>query len=61
MGYDASLTVTPPLPDTAQSAAQAKGRERYEGFIEALGRRLAKGETLAKEISQDVVGPLVGK
>jgi len=48
------LTVTPPLPDTAQPAAQAKGRERYDGFVEALGRRLAKGQTLAQEISQDV-------
>jgi predicted transcriptional regulator len=48
------LTVTPPLPDTAQPAAQAKGRERYEGFVEALGRRLAKGQTLAQEVSQDV-------
>jgi len=33
------LTTTPPLPDNAQAAAQAKGRERYESFIEALGRR----------------------
>src|ERR1700693_4470114 len=49
------LTVTPPLPDTAQPAAQAKGRERYEGFVEALGRRLAKGQTLAQEICQDVI------
>jgi predicted transcriptional regulator len=49
------LTSTPPLPDTAQPAAQAKGRERYEGFVEALGRRLAKGQTLAQEISQDVI------
>lgn len=48
------LTVTPPLPDTAQPAAQAKGRERYDGFVEALGRRLAKGQSLAQEISQDV-------
>jgi len=48
------LTITPPLPDTAQPAAQAKGRERYEGFVEALGRRLAKGQSLAQEISQDV-------
>ena len=48
------LTVTPPLPDTAQPAAQAKGRERYEGFVEALGRWLAKGQSLAQEISQDV-------
>lgn len=50
------LTATPPLPDTAQSAAQAKGRERYEGYVEALGRRLAKGRTLADEVSQDITG-----
>src|ERR1700676_2996212 len=49
------LTVTPPLPDTAQSAAQAKRHERYEGFVEALGRRLSKGQTLAQEISRDVI------
>ena len=49
------LTATPPLPDTAEPAAQAKGRERYEGYVEALGRRLAKGRTLADEISQDIV------
>lgn len=49
------LTATPPLPDTAQPAAQAKGRERYERFVEALGRRLAKGQSLAQEISQDIV------
>lgn len=51
------LTATPPLPDSAQPAAQAKGRERYEGYVEALGRRLAKGRTLADEISQDVAPP----
>lgn len=49
------LTATPPLPDTAQPAAQAKGRERYESFVEALGRRLAKGQTLAAEILDDPV------
>lgn len=48
------LTATPPLPDVAQHAAQAKGRERYEGFVEALGRRLAKGQSLAQEILQDI-------
>lgn len=48
------LTSTPPLPDTAQAAAQAKGRERYDGFVEALGRRLARGRTLADEVSRDV-------
>lgn len=48
------LTSTPPLPDTAQAAAQAKGRERYEGFVEALGRRLVRGRTLSDEITADV-------
>jgi type IV secretory pathway TraG/TraD family ATPase VirD4 len=31
-----------------------KGRERYEGFIEALGRRLQKGQSLLHEIPEDV-------
>jgi predicted transcriptional regulator len=48
------LTSMPPLPDSAQSAAQTKGRERYEGFVEALGRRLARGGSLADEVSREV-------
>jgi hypothetical protein len=50
------LTSTPPLPDAAQATAQAKGKERYDGFVEALGRRVAKGRTLADEIAADI-GP----
>lgn len=45
------LTVSPPLPETAQAAAQAKGRERFESFLEALGRRLAKGRSFLREVS----------
>ena len=48
------LTSTPPLPDTAQAAAQTNGRARYDGFVEALGRRLARGRTLADEIVKDI-------
>jgi len=48
------LTSTPPLLDTAQAAAQMKGRERYDGFVEALGRRLARGRTLADEVVNDI-------
>ena len=48
------LTSTPALPDTALAAAQTKGRERYDGFVEALGRRLARGRKLADEVSRDV-------
>lgn len=48
------LTATPPLPREVQAAAQAKAKERYEAFVEALGRRLAKGQRFAKEVSQDI-------
>lgn len=48
------LTATPALPEAHQTAAQAKGRERYERFVEALGRRLSKGPTLAHEVSHDL-------
>ncbi len=50
------LMVTPPLPNDAQSAAQIKGRERYEGFIETLGMRLQKGQSFLREIPDDIVG-----
>ncbi len=48
------LTITPPLPPDAQSAAQIKGRERFEGFVETLGKRLQKGQSFLKEIPDDV-------
>ena len=48
------LTSTPALPDAGLAAAQTKGRERYEGFVDALGRRLARGRRLADEISRDI-------
>lgn len=40
------LTASPPLPETAAAAAQAKGKERYDGFVRALARRLENGERL---------------
>src|ERR1700745_63116 len=51
------LTATSPVPDAALPGARAKGRERYEGFVEALGKRLAKGQSLPREISQDAELP----
>jgi hypothetical protein len=50
------LTSTPPLPDTAQAAAQATGRDRYEGFLDALSRRMELGPKLSGELSRDVPG-----
>ena len=48
------LTITPPLRPDAQAAAQVKGRQRYEGFVEALGQQLQKGQSLLHEIPEDV-------
>lgn len=48
------LTITPPLPNDAQAAAQTKGRERFEGFVETLGRRLQKGQSFLREIPEDL-------
>jgi len=50
------LTATPAAPEgAARLAMEAKGRERYEGFLEALGRRLAAGCSLDAEVSRDFV------
>jgi type IV secretory pathway VirB2 component (pilin) len=40
-----------PLPPNAQAAAQAKGHERYEGFLKTLGWRLQR-------ILQSIEGPV---
>uniref|UniRef100_B0SV62 Uncharacterized protein n=1 Tax=Caulobacter sp. (strain K31) TaxID=366602 RepID=B0SV62_CAUSK len=48
------LTTSPPLPEPAQAAARAQAGERYDAFVAALGRRLAKGPKLRQEISEDV-------
>lgn len=48
------LSATPPLPESAQAAARAKGAERFEGFMQNLGRRLATGDRFLKELSRDV-------
>jgi hypothetical protein len=48
------LTVTPPLPESAQTAARAKGAERYRDFVETLGRRLQRGNSLVREISLEI-------
>lgn len=50
------LTTNPPLPEPAQAAARAQAGERYDAFVAALGRRLAKGPKLREEISEDVAG-----
>ena len=49
------LTSTPALPEHSSPAARAKGAERYDRFLEALGRRLSSGSTVLREVSTDVL------
>lgn len=48
------LSTTPALPEPAAQAARAKTGERYDAFVSALGRRLAKGPQLRQEIVEDI-------
>lgn len=48
------LTTTPPVPESGKAAARAKGNERYMGFMQTLGKRLATGDRFLKELSRDV-------
>lgn len=47
------LTITPPLGPEQQASAQAKGRERFDGFVETLGKRVQKGRWFADEVVGD--------
>ena len=53
------LMTTPSLPEQTQAVAHAKSAERYEGFLQALGRRLAKGPSFIREVSLDIGEPSV--
>ena len=47
------FTVTPPLPEVDQAAARAVAQDRYQAFIEQVGRRIAGGRT----VGRDLAGP----
>jgi hypothetical protein len=44
------LTATPSLSAGDQKAQNAKGQERYAGFLDALARRLSSGRLLRAEV-----------
>ena len=44
------FTVTAPLPDSEQAAARALAQDRYQAFIEQVGRRIAGGRTIDREL-----------
>lgn len=47
------LTITPPVAPEQQATAQAKGRERFDGFVETLGKRVQKGRWFTDEVVGD--------
>lgn len=48
------LINTPPLPEAEKSAVRKQGAERFDGFVEALGRRLARGERMSAALHASV-------
>jgi hypothetical protein len=48
------LITSLPLPPSEQQAAQALGHQRFQRFIEQLGRRLASTTTFANEITDQL-------
>lgn len=44
------LTLAPAVPHAMQAAARARGQERYQALLDALGRRLAKGGRLSQDV-----------
>jgi len=49
------LGITPPLPASDQAAAQALGRDRFQQFIEQVGRRMAGDKRIAQEVSDRAI------
>ena len=47
------LSNTPPPPEAERAAMRRQGGDRYDAFMDALGRRLAKGPKVGQEIIED--------
>lgn len=44
------LTVIPPLPEADQAAARALGQERFQHFIDQVGRRVASAKSMTRDV-----------
>ena len=47
------LSNAPPPPETERALLRKQGGDRYDAFMAALGRRLAKGPKVRQEIVED--------
>jgi hypothetical protein len=48
------LTVSTPIVEAHQDAARAQGKARYRQFVEHLGRHLMRGNSLVKDIHEEM-------
>jgi hypothetical protein len=48
------LSVTLPVPEAHQEAVRAQGRARFEQFVQQLARHLQRGNSLVKEVHEEV-------
>jgi predicted transcriptional regulator len=48
------LSNTPPPPEAERDIMRRLGNDRYDAFMTALGRRLAKGPKVRQEIGEDI-------
>ena len=48
------LTVSLPVPEGQQDAARAQGRARYAQFVDQLARHIQRGQSLVREIHEEV-------
>ena len=48
------LSVTPSVPEAHQDAARAQGRARFEQFIQQLARYLQRGNSLVREVHEEI-------
>jgi predicted transcriptional regulator len=44
------FSVLPPMPESEQAAGRALAEERFQAFIEQVGRRLAGGRSVASDL-----------
>ena len=51
------LTVTPPLPEADQGAARAVGQDRFQAFIDQIGRRMAGARSFSEDVRARVAAP----
>jgi predicted transcriptional regulator len=47
------LNANPPLPESARASAHAQGKERYDGFVVALSRKLESGSRFMRDVEPD--------